>query len=127
MSAGGVASSYYYISKLAVYNLKIAELKGDKTVNCYTRDKTQGKRGVIQIGSCALKYLQHLNDKADCPINVFYSDNCCGQQKNNYMMAMYKYAVTTLKNIKSITHKFLAKGHSQNEKDSAHSIIEKKS
>ena len=46
-----------------------------------------------------LKYLQHLNDKADCPVDVFYSDNCYGQQKNNYMMAMYKYAVTTLKKI----------------------------
>ncbi|GFU06227.1 uncharacterized protein TNCV_4765321 [Trichonephila clavipes] len=29
----GEASSYYYISKLAVYNLTIAELKGGKTVN----------------------------------------------------------------------------------------------
>lgn len=122
----GEASSYYYISKLAVYNLTIAELKGDKTVNCYTWDETQGKRGVIEIGSCVLKYLQHLNDKADCPIDVvFYSDNCCGQQKNNFMMAMYKYAVTTLNNIKSITHKFLVKGHTQNEGDSAHSTIEK--
>lgn len=122
----GEASSYYYISKLAVYNLTIAELKGDKTVNCYTWDETQGKRGVIEIGSCVLKYLQHLNDKADCSIDVvFYSDNCCGQQKNNFMMAMYKYAVATLKNIKTITHKFLVKGHTQNEGDSAHSTIEK--
>ncbi|GFV25435.1 uncharacterized protein TNCV_1147051 [Trichonephila clavipes] len=122
----GEASSYYYTSKLAVYNLTIAELKGGKTVNCYIWDETQGKRGVIEIGNCVLKYLQYLNDKANRPIDVvLYSDNCCGQQKNNFMMSMYKNAVTTLKNIKSVTHKFLVNGHTQNEGDSAHSTIEK--
>lgn len=68
----GEASSYYYISKLAVYNLTIAELKGDKTVNCYTWDETQEKRGVIEIGGCVLEYLQTLNDKAECPIDVIF-------------------------------------------------------
>ncbi|GFW08052.1 uncharacterized protein TNCV_2978201 [Trichonephila clavipes] len=122
----GKASSYYYISKLAVYNLTIAELKGGKTVNCYTWDEIQGKRDAIEIGSCVLKYLQYLNDKADRPIDVvLYRDNCCGQQKNNFMMSIYKYTVTTLKNIKSVTHKFLVKGHIQNEGDAAHSTIEK--
>lgn len=37
---------------------------------------------------------------------------------------MYLYAVTHL-NINSITHKFLIRGHTQNEGDTAHSIIEK--
>lgn len=37
---------------------------------------------------------------------------------------MYLYAVETLR-IKSITHKFLIRGHTQNEGDTAHSIIEK--
>lgn len=122
----GEASSFYYISKLAVYNFTIAELKGDKTVNCYTWNESEGKRGVTEIASCVLKYLRCLNDKAECAIDViFYSDNCCGQQKNNFMMALYKHAVTTLTNINSITHKFLIKGHTQNEGDSVHSTIEK--
>ena len=37
---------------------------------------------------------------------------------------MYYYAVNTLP-IKSITHKFLIRGHTQNKADSVHSVIEK--
>lgn len=37
---------------------------------------------------------------------------------------MYLHAVTVL-NINSITHKFLIRGHTQNEGDTAHSLIEK--
>lgn len=39
-------------------------------------------------------------------------------------MLMYLYAGQHLK-IKSISHKFLIKGHTQNEGDSVHSVIEK--
>lgn len=37
---------------------------------------------------------------------------------------MYMYAVQTLR-INSITHKFLIAGHTQNEGDNVHSVIEK--
>lgn len=37
---------------------------------------------------------------------------------------MYLYAVKTLA-VNKITHKFLIRGHTQNEGDTAHSIIEK--
>lgn len=40
------------------------------------------------------------------------------------MIAMYLYAVRYL-GIKSITHKYLIKGHTQNEGDSAHSLIDR--
>lgn len=40
------------------------------------------------------------------------------------MVTLYLYAVIHL-NIKSITHKYLIKGHTQNEGDSAHSLIER--
>ena len=40
------------------------------------------------------------------------------------MLALYIYAVNNL-DLDSITHKFLIKGHSQNEGDSAHSLIER--
>lgn len=51
--------------------------------------------------------------------------NCCGQQKNKFMLAMYQYATQKLPNIKSITHKFLIKGHTQNEGDCVHSVIQR--
>jgi hypothetical protein len=55
---------------------------------------------------------------------VFYSDNCAGQQKNKFVLATYLYAVAKYK-IKSITHKYLVTGHTQNEGDCVHSMIEK--
>lgn len=62
----------------------------------------------------------------DHPIDlVFYSDNCGGQQKNKFVLSMYVYALSECKNIKSITHKYLIHGHSQNEGDNVHSVIEK--
>ncbi|CAG4974187.1 unnamed protein product [Parnassius apollo] len=41
------------------------------------------------------------------------------------MISMYTYAVKTLPNLRPITHKYLVKGHTQNEGDSAHSQIER--
>lgn len=41
------------------------------------------------------------------------------------MICLYYYALYKLKNIKSITHKFLITGHTQNEGDSVHSVIER--
>jgi hypothetical protein len=55
---------------------------------------------------------------------IFFSDNCCGQQKNKFVLCLYYYAGSILP-IKSITHKFLIRGHMQNEVDVVHSIIEK--
>lgn len=71
-------------------------------------------------------YLRKLNDNATEPCDVtFYSDNCCGQQKNKFMLAMYQYVTQELLNIKSITHKFLIKGHTQNEGDCVHSVFQR--
>lgn len=39
---------------------------------------------------------------------------------------MYTNAILTFKSIKSITHKYLITGHSQNEGDNVHSVIERK-
>ncbi|XP_013185605.2 uncharacterized protein LOC106131153 [Amyelois transitella] len=41
-----------------------------------------------------------------------------------FIFSMYLYAVKSLR-INTITHKFLIRGHTQNEGDTAHSIIEK--
>lgn len=121
----GQVSSFYYKSKMNCYNFTISDLNA-KNVDCFFWNETEGKRGAVEIGSCVLEYLKSLaenknNDNLDV---IFYSDNCCGQQKNKYLLAAYIYATTTFK-IRSITHKFLIHGHSQNEGDNVHSVIEK--
>ena len=41
------------------------------------------------------------------------------------MISLYQYAIRKYPNIKSISHKFLIRGHTQNEGDSAHTTIER--
>jgi len=123
----GTATTFYYVSKLAVYNLTITNIKNGKT-DCYCWHEGEGRRGAIEIATCVFLYLRELQEEAakqDQQIDViFYSDNCSGQQKNKYFKSMYSFVVSKFKNIRSITHKFLVVGHTQNEGDNAHSLIE---
>jgi len=119
----GDTSSFYYVSKVAVYNLTFYNAK-NKNVTCFVWNETEGSRGANEINTCVFKFLESLNDgNSDIDV-VLYSDNCTGQNKNYSMMAMYVEAMKKLPNIKSITHKFLITGHTQNENDSVHSVIE---
>lgn len=121
----GEVSSFYYISKINVLNFTITEI-GSKKTTCFVWHEGEGARGVNEIGSCVLMYLEDLNNIATEEFDViFYSDNCCGQQKNKFMVSMYQYATNTLPKLRSITHKFLIKGHTQNEGDAVHSTIQK--
>lgn len=127
----GEASGFYYVSKINVFNFTLYELKSkNPDVFCYLWDETQAKRGANEIGTCVLKYIESLKDRESVQNGekldvIFYSDNCCGQQKNRFMLSMYRYAVEKYSYINSITHKFLVKGHSQNEGDCVHSVIER--
>lgn len=120
----GDVSVFYYKSKLNVLNLTIYNLQNN-SVECYVWDESNANRGVNEIATCVYKYLEKISATAENLDVVFYSDNCAGQQKNKFMISMYTYAVKTLPNLKSITHKYLVKGHTQNEGDSAHSQIER--
>ena len=117
----GDVSVFYYKSELNVFNFTIYDLKSNEC-QCFIWDESNGHRGINKLGSCFLWFLNKRAASGDKDF-IFYSDNCRGQQKNKFMIALYLYAVTYL-NIKSITHKYLIKGHTQNEGDSAHLLIE---
>ncbi|XP_060810179.1 uncharacterized protein LOC106142604 isoform X1 [Amyelois transitella] len=121
----GQISLFYYKSRINCFNFTVSDLYA-KNVECYFWDETEGKRGANEIESCILNYIEqmiqvHPGKELDF---IFYSDNCCGQQKNKYLLTAYAYAVQKMK-VKSVTHKFLIRGHSQNEGDNVHSVIEK--
>ncbi|XP_026743215.1 uncharacterized protein LOC113504908 [Trichoplusia ni] len=127
----GDSSSFYYKSKLNSYNLTLTELTTatSKTaydnVHCYFWTESDAKRGAVEIGTCVLKYLERLREEDTEEKNIiFYSDNCCGHNKNKYIATLYLFATQNF-NINTITHKFLITGHTQNEADSVHSLIEK--
>lgn len=113
-------SNFYYSRKFATYNLTIYDM-GISEAHCYLWNEDQAKRGANEITTCVYQFLIEncLNKET-----IFYSDNCSGQQKNKFMATLNLYAVTYL-NIPSITHKYLIVGHTQNEGDSVHSVIEK--
>lgn len=121
----GQISLFFYKSRINCLNFTVSDLKA-KDVVCYFWDETEGKRGAVEIASCILDYIQSqidLNPNKEIDL-IFYSDNCGGQQKNKFLLSAYAYAVNKL-TVKSITHKFLIRGHSQNEGDNVHSVIEK--
>lgn len=123
----GDVSNFYYVSKLNTLNFTIYQMTS-RDVDCYVWHEGEANRGATEIGTCVFEYLKNLgNDLADgVKLDViFYSDNCCGQQKNKFLISMYMYAATKLDHIKTITHKFLIKGQTQNEGDSVHSLIER--
>lgn len=121
----GDVSVFYYKSKLNTFNFTITELT-TKNTECYVWHEGEGKRGVEEIASCVLMFIEKTvqNTKENFDL-VFYSDNCSGQQKNKFMVAMYYYMIVKFPQIKSITHKYLITGHTQNEGDSVHSVIER--
>lgn len=124
----GEVSNFDYVSKLNCYNFAVCNLK-KKDVTCFVWHEGQAKRGASEIGTCVLQYIKNLKqtaDNLDSKLDlVFYSDNCCGQQKNHYIIALYMYITHHFDFINTITHKFLVKRHTQDEGDSAHSVIER--
>lgn len=121
----GDVSSFYYKSRLNCLNFTVCELKTDFT-KCFFWNEVEAQKGANEIGTCVFKYLQEKSASTSENLKIiFYSDNCCGQQKNQFVFSMYIYAIKNLSNIESITHKFLIKGHTQNEGDAVHSTIEK--
>ena len=118
----GEISVFYYKSKLNVYNFTMFDIQR-KTCNCYVWDECNENRGANEIGSCVLHYIENLTN-TPCKDIIFWSDNCAGQNKNKFMIALYLYAVQKYY-LDSIAHKFLIKEHTQNEGDSAHSLVER--
>lgn len=124
----GNTSAFYYVSKINAFNFTVCDL-ATNNAQCYTWDEAQGRRGANEIATCLWLYITQLDEdaaKMEQMIDIiFYSDNCCGQNKNRCVFLMYEYAVRSFKFVNSITHNFLVKGHTQNEGDSVHATIQR--
>ncbi|KAJ8931321.1 hypothetical protein NQ314_015776 [Rhamnusium bicolor] len=116
----GDVNSFYYKKKLATYNFTIYDVKNKKGY-CYLWHEGTAKRGANEICSCVFKFITN-NENENL---IFYSDNCVGQNKNKFVFGMYLYCTQKFENIKSITHKFLIVGHTQNEGDGMHASNER--
>ena len=113
-------SSFYYKSKLATYNFTIYDV-GNNKGHCYTWNESIAKRGPNKISSCLLDFIKKQLKNGVKKI-IFYSDNCGGQNRNRFVFSMFAYASKTFGI--QILHRFLERGHTQNEGDSMHAVIE---
>lgn len=117
----GDVSSFYYKRKFATYNFTIFDIGKKHGYFFVWHQSAEGNRISNEISTCLYNFLKIIKDQGIKEV-VFYSDNCGGQNHNRFVYAMWEYASYTLK--LKITHRFLERGHTQNEGDSMHAVIE---
>nr|XP_053600103.1 uncharacterized protein LOC128669360 isoform X1 [Plodia interpunctella] len=117
----GDVSLFYYKRKLSLMHFTVFDT-GVKEASCYLWPQNVGKRGANEVGSCLLDFIEKkvANGAEDVR---FWSDNCTGQNRNRVVYSLYMYASHKY-NI-NITHRFLESGHTQQEADSVHALIER--
>ncbi|KAL4720988.1 hypothetical protein ACJJTC_014342 [Scirpophaga incertulas] len=114
-------SILYYKRKLCVYNLTFYSL-GQKEGTCYVWDETIAKKGATEVATCVYNYIKEYSQKGFENFN-FFSDNCGGQNRNRIVFLSYLQAAKDF-NV-TIIHTFLERGHTHNEGDSVHALIER--
>lgn len=115
------ASSLYYKRKLSVYNFTIYDV-GRHEAYCYVWSENDARKGSNEVASCLLDYFEKRVSEGITDF-FLWSDNCTGQNRNKNVFSMYVYA--SLKFNINIRHSFLEAGHTQNEGDSVHAMIER--
>ena len=119
----GENSDFYYYSKFSVYDLSCYGVTS-KQGYCFVWNETIAKRGPNEIASCIFKFISLCCTEDDIEISLF-ADSSSGQNKNRFIVQMMSIVIQKFKNIKSIHLSFLERGHTQNENDSVHSVIER--
>jgi hypothetical protein len=113
----------FYMRKLSVYNFTIFDM-GMKKAICYMWDETTARRGSNEVASCLYDYIKRKNQDGVKDIRL-WSDSCGGQNRNRIVFAMYLYVANVLG--VRVCHRFLEKGHTRQEGDSVHALIERSS
>jgi len=114
-------SSMYYSRKICTYNLTLYEAASPNRAFCCLWTELNGQKGSSEIGTAVYKWIQQLSENIT-EISL-YSDTCSGQNRNQFVAALFLYIVTHSR-IEIITHNFMESGHSYMEVDSMHSTIE---
>lgn len=116
------ASAIYYKTRLQVHNYTVYNLATHQCTN-YWWNETQSDLSASSFVSCIIEHLRKYCLSDPFPITL-YSDGCGYQNRNQFLSnALSNLAV---KYNKIIEQKWLEKGHTQMECDSAHAKIENK-
>ena len=117
-------SAMFYKRRLNTYNFSVYDM-GTKDGYCYISHEGIASRGGCEIASCIYSFIKTMSLKGKKEF-IFYSDNCTAQNKNRYYLTMLWICLQKF-GLRSITPKYLEKGHTQNEGDSIHAIVERAS
>lgn len=116
------ASAIYYKTRLQAHNYTIYNLLSHQCKN-YWWDETQSDLSASSFVSCIIAHFEKYCLSETYPITLF-SDGCGYQNRNQFLSnALSNFAI---KYNKIVEQKWLEKGHTQMECDSAHAKIEKK-
>ncbi len=118
----GQCSSFYYSRRLKNHNLTVTEIDNMCTY-AYLWTEDQGAKGSCEVSTCIELFLKEKRKNGVEEVNLF-SDRCGGQNQNRMVFIMLSSILNEMK-FKMIELTFLVPGHSQNENDTAHSVIEK--
>nr|CAI5829866.1 unnamed protein product [Callosobruchus analis] len=117
-------SQSFYCLKLWTYNLVIHDSTIQKAY-CMMWDESIAGRGGNEVASCVLKWAEICNIPETVRDLIIWSDNCPSQNRNFHMVMCYFYLLKIKPNLKTVSHKFLTKGHTHLEADVDHSLIER--
>ena len=121
MTPHGFQSCLFYKRRLSSFNFTIYDMASSDG-SCYLWNECIAKRGACEIASCIFKFIMSKAEQGMTDF-IFYSDNCVAQNKNRFYVTMLWYCLHKF-NLKSIVHRYLEKGHTQNEGDTIHASIE---
>lgn len=116
------ASAIFYKQRLQVHNFTIFNVVTHQCTN-YWWNETEGDLSASSFISCIIHHLKLHCLLDSLPITIF-SDGCGYQNRNQYLSNAL--SIFAIENNKIIEQKYLEKGHTQMECDSAHALIERK-
>ncbi|KAJ8883533.1 hypothetical protein PR048_015377 [Dryococelus australis] len=103
------ANLFYYKHGLSCYNFTVYNI-------------VKKQRTLLLL---ALRYIYNYLRSFPTEHVVFYCDNCAGQNRSKFMTALFIHCLLNIREIESITQRFLVVGHMQNEGDAMHTLIER--
>lgn len=119
----GEISVLYYKRRFTTLNFTVYDL-ASKIGTCYMWHEVIARRGSIEVSSCILNFIKFHAARGVKEFR-FWSDNCAGQNRNRIVFSLYMFVAKKLG--VTVTHRFLEKGHTQNEGDSVHATVERNS
>jgi len=117
-------SVLYYKRKLATYNLTIYD-GARKIGRCYVWHEGEGRRGANEVASCLAEFIEEHVQLYSTKEFRLWADNCAGQNKNKFVFTQLMRLSEKL-GVK-IVLRYLETGHTQNEADSVHHMVEEAS